>query len=409
MATGRHVAVGQRSNHAGASSLGPLQCGGDVSGDLGRRSVLERRVLAQAIAHGGGIVFAEDLGAERGVLVVQAGELGPADLVHGRRGQCRRGRRLQQRGVGDVATGQVAQPRVVVVAGHRQQIVAQDVAQPAEGGTDGAGDGVEHIRPPRRRLRARELDRRRLGRQRVAGHRRVEDGVERRHRFGDTSGRRHPSDGSAFTEARHPPVDERRQVAQLGDVAPPVLDGHEGVGGHEGGEEGDEVERPGHQGEIACVRQQGDLGAGAEGDGAEHGRLPVVAAGAVDGVGPAGELAQRRRPLGHARGAEILPVLDLVDVAAVDVPQLGRRPVEVPELVRHRADLGHVASLRDGARRLAHQASRPRRTPDDLAARRPRPKKSRAPQCGAVSSENRLFERSESAPKRRRIERRTHR
>ena len=121
---------------------------------------------------------------------------------------------------------------------------------------------------------------------------------------------------------------------QFGDVAPAVLGRHQGVAGHQDRHERREAERTGDKRQVPLERQCGDRCGCAELD---RGQQAAVAFGRL-GVTAVPSLIDKRGHLFEAARypcwTQILPVLDLLDVATVDVPELGRTSVVAPVPIR---------------------------------------------------------------------------
>ena len=309
--------------------------------------VLQARVGAQPVTHQRRVIEAEHRAADVPVLVIEAGQLGEAELVHrvglvgGRR------RRPQQVLVPRGATGEVAQARLVVRRCTREYLAAQHVAEVGNRRSDHVADDCSHLVAPSVGLRSGELGRRSLPDERVTRHAGAQQPVVVGDGLGDTTPRREVAHGHSVAEPVHPPVDEGGDAIEFGDVPLPVTSGHEAVARHQHRQKRREVERSAHQPAVAHPRQQRRRRRCAE----RHRRqqrdvLIIMWVNVGTSLRPLAELAEPPDSLGHARPTQILPPLDLVDVPAIDVPQLRRVPVVRPVLVRQHASPRHRSTVR---------------------------------------------------------------
>ena len=126
-----------RREPVAARRLGPLQRAGHGLDDLRRRGEPQRRVGPQPSRVDGTSRGAEHPAAELAPLLVEPGERVEAELVDLLGRQVGRGVPAQRRGVELLPAVDPGQPGLVVRAGDRRELVAEDAGQPLQGRPDG--------------------------------------------------------------------------------------------------------------------------------------------------------------------------------------------------------------------------------------------------------------------------------
>ena len=115
--------------------------------------------------------------------------------------------------------------------------------------------------------------------------------------------------------------------------------------------EGRHVDRACDQGDVACIGKDRGSGPGTESDRRDQQTISIRQSRELETLGPSYELVESPETVRRSDWAEVFPLLDLIDVATIDVPQLSGAPMKRPVIVREaqRRGFNHGLQFRHAA------------------------------------------------------------